>query len=470
MVFDKPTGLHTYPYEGDMVSFNTERTDVLVTPDHKMWVNRADGVGKRRKWSKVVASALLKDTIIRFKSGTGWDNNFELDTFEVQPHNSECVDRDAQPTTFDADTFLEFLGYYLSEGGTGIYATTPKSRNKTHTIVHVGQKAGDKANQIGLCIDKLGLKYNVHHSKSDGCLRWHIHHYGLHTLLKNEYGMNHLNKHIPDHIRNLSIRQLGILFDALMLGDGFWDKRENRTSGLYYTTSSLLADDIQEIALKLGYSSTVKIMHDKRGGNRSTEYRVYVRKGKDFQVTKRGVTIVPYSGVVYCFSTTTGLFFTRRNGKVAIQGNTAENLLELIQLSTDKERDAWRGGYTELGQKAIVMYNEKFNQNLKPEACEFTIPFSSSATLSYIEKVYLPMFMAGAMSLEQLLSYLTNVDVDKETLRIKEAEKAKQELEQKQLREQKELDVANQSRVTGNGGSGVGRNGQPASNGRPAGQ
>ena len=148
---------------------------------------------------------------------------------------------------------------------------------------------------------------------------------------------------------------------------------------------------------------------------------------------------------------------------------TAENLLELIQLSTDKERDAWRGGYTELGQKAIVMYNERFNQNLKPEACEFTIPFASSQILSYIEKVYLPMYVAGAMSLEQLLSYLTNVDVDKEVIRIKEAEKVKQELEQKQLQDQKELAIANQGRIASNGGGGTGRNGQPAGAGRTAG-
>ena len=33
---------------------------------------------------------------------------------------------------------------------------------------------------------------------------------------------------------------------------------------------------------------------------------------------------VDYDGVVWCFKTTTGLFVTRRNGKIALQGNTAE--------------------------------------------------------------------------------------------------------------------------------------------------
>ena len=108
--------------------------------------------------------------------------------------------------------------------------------------------------------------------------------------------------------------------------------------------------------------------------------------------------------------------------------STADSLFAMIQLSTDKERDAWRAGYTELAQKAVVMYNEMSNQNLKPEACEIVIPFASAESLAHIEKVYLPMYVAGAMSLEQLLSYVTNVDMEKEMARIKvmQAEKQKQ--------------------------------------------
>jgi hypothetical protein len=139
---------------------------------------------------------------------------------------------------------------------------------------------------------------------------------------------------------------------------------------------------------------------------------------------------------------------------------TAENLLELIQLSTDKERDAWRGGYTELAKKAVVMYNKEFNQNLKPEACEIVIPFASSATLNYIAKVYLPMYVAGAMSLDQLLSYITNVDVDKEITRIKEAEKEKEAKQEKEFQRQKEMALATQSRTTGNGSGRTVGNGQ----------
>jgi hypothetical protein len=38
--YHEPVGLYVYPYSGEMVRFITRTVDVLVTPDHKMWVRR----------------------------------------------------------------------------------------------------------------------------------------------------------------------------------------------------------------------------------------------------------------------------------------------------------------------------------------------------------------------------------------------------------------------------------------------
>ena len=108
---------------------------------------------------------------------------------------------------------------------------------------------------------------------------------------------------------------------------------------------------------------------------------------------------------------------------------TAENLLELIELSTSKERKIWISTYEELFRKAIVMHNVVHRDNMDPLAVTAQIPFTSSASLSLIEKVYLPMFMDGAMSLPQLLSYLSELDSEEEIKRIvaERAEKDKRE-------------------------------------------
>jgi len=53
--------------------------------------------------------------------------------------------------------------------------------------------------------------------------------------------------------------------------------------------------------------------------------------------------------------------------------DTAENLIQLLELTTSKERRTWVGAYEELFQKAMVMYNTEFGANLNPLAINATI-------------------------------------------------------------------------------------------------
>jgi len=53
--------------------------------------------------------------------------------------------------------------------------------------------------------------------------------------------------------------------------------------------------------------------------------------------------------------------------------DTADNLVELIALSTSKERRTWIGAYEEVFQKAMVIYNTAFNTNMNPNAITATI-------------------------------------------------------------------------------------------------
>ena len=53
--------------------------------------------------------------------------------------------------------------------------------------------------------------------------------------------------------------------------------------------------------------------------------------------------------------------------------DTAENLIELIVLSTNKERNTWMGAYEELFQKAIIIANTVFSMDLNPMAVDAVI-------------------------------------------------------------------------------------------------
>ena len=53
--------------------------------------------------------------------------------------------------------------------------------------------------------------------------------------------------------------------------------------------------------------------------------------------------------------------------------DTAENLIELIVLSTNKERNTWMGAYEELFQKSMIIYNTALGTQLNPMAVDSTI-------------------------------------------------------------------------------------------------
>jgi len=61
--------------------------------------------------------------------------------------------------------------------------------------------------------------------------------------------------------------------------------------------------------------------------------------------------------------------------------DTAENLIELIVLSTNKERNTWMGAYEELFQKSMVISNTVFGTKLDPMAIDAIIDKPEMTTL-----------------------------------------------------------------------------------------
>lgn len=61
--------------------------------------------------------------------------------------------------------------------------------------------------------------------------------------------------------------------------------------------------------------------------------------------------------------------------------DTAENLIELIVLSTNKERNTWKGAYEELFQKAMIISNSVYGTELITMAIDSTIDKPEMATI-----------------------------------------------------------------------------------------
>ncbi len=325
--FYKPIGgLHLYDYNGDMISFKSERQDILVTPNHKMWVHNASG------WKKRDARDLINLKKVEFRAHGNYDHE-ELKYLELEPveyplcHNQPQI----QIQTIEMDTWLEFLGYYIAEG--------TKSHTSSRYHIALVQRKGDSADKIQKCLDKLPFKFGSYTDR-EIYIRWQKDNKQLHKALE-QTGRDHTSKQIPHWIlKNCSKRQLQILFDSLMLGDGTVDKRPNRTNMEYVTTSSQLADDMQELAIKLGFFARIKKQLDKRE-NRNVVYRIRISKPSQLHIEQ--ISKQRYNGKVYCFGVPNHLFITRRNGQPTIQGNTAVEKIQLTISTVINPMREWIG-------------------------------------------------------------------------------------------------------------------------------
>jgi hypothetical protein len=146
-------------------------------------------------------------------------------------------------------------------------------------------------------------------------------------------------KKISRWILELSPRLLSILLEALVDGDGSRTQHMNAMTYEYYTTSKQLADDVYEAVYKCGMVPTCALdLHKKdclpgyviywsKNTERGNYPLVYQGKPKEKRSpnSRSSVSIEHYDGKVWCFEVPTGLFITRRNGKITIQGNSAQN-------------------------------------------------------------------------------------------------------------------------------------------------
>ena len=150
------------------------------------------------------------------------------------------------------DNWLELAGYYLSEGG------MDSKNHYVFTLAQSHKNADENIIKIRSLLAKLVPAFHVHeYEGADKMVRWNVSGQQLCNFVASEFGEGHLNKRIPPKYKNLSRRQLRILFDALFLGDGVCINGRPR---VYCTTSRRLAFDVSEIAMKLGIPPILEIL------------------------------------------------------------------------------------------------------------------------------------------------------------------------------------------------------------------
>lgn len=306
-----PVTVHSYNYNGTMFHQKSRYVDLLVTPNHKVY--------NRPKYKDDFELTEAKDLIkvVAYKRSGQWSGK-ERDTFMI-PGSGSRVDTQ-QPIEVKMDPWLEFLGFYLAEGW-----TEHSGNNK----VAISQKEGVNAEWFRHVLDRLPFSYWTQDIGNKN-LKFYISNRQLWDYL-DQLGKAH-EKYIPNEIKQCSKRQLRLLYEALLRGDGTSPAGTNQ----YITTSEQLKDDVSEIILKLGQAPNVSIKREASGSCNKNQIGETCRKcwvvtetrglengnlvnshGKD---ERRWVS---YDGRVYCPEMPQNhIVYVRRNGKSCWSGNS----------------------------------------------------------------------------------------------------------------------------------------------------
>jgi deoxycytidine triphosphate deaminase len=233
---------------------------------------------------------------------------------------NELHDFYLKPIKIKMKDWLKFFGIWLAEGSAYI---DERKRNYTVKIACFDPK---KRKIIRKWLSKLPFKF---FETKEGfiCLNKSL------CLYLKQFG-HAPEKFIPKEIKNLASSYLKILLSSFLLGDG------NLQTLTYTTTSKKLADDLQEIILKCGWTAIVrkipKTSYKRRilkGHLVQANYDIYkIRINKRHltpKIYKNSFSLIDYNDYVYDVTVPNHTLYVRRNGKACWSSNCWEGYVTI---------------------------------------------------------------------------------------------------------------------------------------------
>jgi len=312
--YQSPTARQVYNYNDYLLHFKTRTVDLLVTPNHRMWVRRykkllgrvkvllfPQKVRKQISESELYWHFVEAQEIYEYpgKIKQRWQMlkvpnffNGKIPKMITIPKKKKGKFASQEPHTFgktDTKLLLSFLGWYISEGSTEKYKTS------------IAQQKPQRRKEIIELLDKLGWKYSIYSR--------HIIIWGgeLASWLDKECGIGAFNKRVPQFIKELDSSLINIFLETLFAGDGWF--KGNKKIG-YTSYSPQLINDISELLVKCGYAHSVN------------KTKISIANKQKYPTINKKPHKIYYRGLVYDFTVPNHTLVVRRNGKVCVSGNS----------------------------------------------------------------------------------------------------------------------------------------------------
>nr|DAN44490.1 MAG TPA: DNA polymerase [Bacteriophage sp.] len=322
---------HAYFNETDtMYHFVGNNTDLLVTPNHRMYdkgrdnwyIKRADELYKKHSYRTICSPVSTKV----FRSS---DDIVDSGVIHIgSTYHKEGYD-------ISVDDFVELLGYVITDGGTCLRSNGSKtvyfSQSEAKSDVlskmqKLNARLGNlfdekvticKGKEINICGKTSTLNGDFHvFSVTSSSL--------FDTIVSYIGGNLKKDRVLSDKMLHFSDRLLEKFFSAMYDGDGLHDNRKGReNSKTILVQSKKLVEQLQLILINLGYSTNIKDVSHRYN---VSLYKLNCVSGKrDVRGSNKNTKIIKYDEPVksVCFAVPSTLLFVRRNGKTSVCGNTA---------------------------------------------------------------------------------------------------------------------------------------------------
>jgi hypothetical protein len=220
--------------------------------------------------------------------------------------------------TFDTADWFELVGWYLTEGCVD-YNTLANGRTPRGIAISQYEKANpEKVLRIRDLLTRMGIGF-YYAGESFRCSSV------LLAIYFEQFGKSR-NKYVPREIVNSETQYLERFFEAAMMGDGC---PVNDGGFIYASTSKQLIDDMQEVAIRLGYAAT----HGKKPRPKTKEHHndawqlSIASKSHSTKMLKSSrIEKTQYKGIVHCVTVDPhSTILVRREGKPMWSGNTQWN-------------------------------------------------------------------------------------------------------------------------------------------------
>ena len=324
--YQRPSRLIRQEYEDTMLRLNG-RLDALVTPEHRMVVYPRMPEVRRYNGPRpydgpdfnpnlaIIRAAGDLDRFDRLKLTATWVG--ARPDCALVPRTKLAAEKELDP-----GDWAEFLGWYVAEGS---YSARVKCPGWGYRVVVSQAKAEGRA-KLEPLLDRLPWKWhrtaNGYQASSEQLWR-----------VVSVLGRSH-DKCVPAWIRWAAPELIARFLDGAIAGDGHAGDSGHRQ---YFTASPMLADQMQELFIKVGRSASITrkpavpyAIKGRIGANTVDQFHLNEwltpAAGIRNSHSQPSVTEEAYSGMVYCATVPNGTLVVRRSGRPFIAGNCAEYL------------------------------------------------------------------------------------------------------------------------------------------------